>query len=156
MYQQVPTSPTSREGSLPHHNLRFGPRDTKAQRVVNEIRRRPVIKWLAGGIVGLSLLSLIAHQYNPTAIELDRPLVPNHASARVPFDFQPGLLTPPFPLEKLKDPPIPYVLEYDATAEPLEEPYWSSVNKNITEFTRRGTSSSRSNRTFMSTHKMAP
>lgn len=92
------------------------------------MRRGPVVKWVAGGIVGLILLSLIAHQYNPTAEELDRPLVPSHAAERVPVDIQPGLLTPPFPLEELKDPPIPYVLEYDATTEPLQEPYWSSAS----------------------------
>ena len=124
MYHQVPSSPTSREASLPHRNPHFAWRDTKAQRILNEIRSRPVFKWLAGGVVGLTLLSLIAHHYNPTPEELVQPLMPNHAAERVTVDIEPGLLTPLFPLEKLSDPPIPYVVEYDATTEPLEEPYW--------------------------------
>lgn len=128
MYRQVPSSPTSREPSLPYHNRRFGWRDTKAQRILNEMRSRPIFKWLAGAIVGLSILSLIAHHYNPTPRELIRPQEPNHAAERMPVDIEPGLLTQPFPLEKLNDPPIPYVLEYDVTTEPLEEPYWSPAS----------------------------
>ena len=124
MYRQVPSSPTYGEGSLPHYDRHPAWGDTKAQRILNEIRSRPLFKWLAGGIVGLTLLSLIAHQYNPTPEELVRPLMPNHAAERVIVDIEPGLLTPQFPLEKLNDPPIPYILEYDAASEPLEEPYW--------------------------------
>jgi len=120
MYRPVPSSPNSRERSFPHHNRH----STNVRQILNEIRSRPLFKWLAGGIVGLTLLSLMAHQYNPTSEELFRPLMPNYATERVPVDIQPGHLTPHFPLEKLNDPPIPYVLEYDATKEPLEEPYW--------------------------------
>ena len=124
MYHQVPSSPTSREASLPHNNPHLAWRDNNTQRILNKIRSRPVFKWLAGGIVGLILLSLIAHHYNPTPEELVRPLIPNYAAERVPVDVEPGRRTPLFPLEKLNDPPIPYVVEYDATMEPLEEPYW--------------------------------
>jgi len=124
MYRQVPSSPTSREGTLPYHNRQFGWRGAKAQRILNEIRSRPVFKWLAGAVVGLTLLSLIAHHYNPTFEELVQPPEPNYATGRVPVDIRPGHLTTPFPLEKLNEPPVPYVLEYDATTEPLEEPYW--------------------------------
>ena len=121
MYHQVPSSPTTREVPLPHHNPHFASRDTKAQRILNKMRSRPFFKWLGGGIVGLALLSLIAHHYNPTPEE---PVIPNYAAQRVHVDIDPGNRTPFFPLEKLKDPPIPYVVEYDATTKPLEEPYW--------------------------------
>jgi alpha-1,3-mannosyltransferase len=111
------------EGPLPYHDRHPGQRNTKAQRILNEMRRRPIFKWLGGGIVALILLSLIAHHYNPTPEELFRP-EPSYGLARVPIDLEPGLLTTPFPLDKLSEPPIPYVLEYDATNEPSEHPYW--------------------------------
>ena len=132
MYRQVPSSPPSRESPLPYHNRHFGWRDTKAQRILNEIRSRPTFKWLGGGIVisALLLLSLIAHHYNPTPEELVRPPRPNYAAARMPVDIEPGPLTIPFPLETLNQPVIPYVLEYDATTELLEEPYWSPIATN--------------------------
>jgi Cryptococcal mannosyltransferase 1 len=127
MYHQVPSSPLptsrEREASLPYHNRHFGWRNTKAQRILNEIRSRPLFKWLGGGAVGLILLSFIANHYNPSLAELVRP-VPNYAAARVHVDIEPGLLTTPFPLEKLNEPAIPYALEYDVTKEPPEEPYW--------------------------------
>jgi hypothetical protein len=131
MYHQVPSSPTSRDEPLPHHSRQSGWRDTKAQRFLNEIRGRPAFKWLACGIVGLILLSLIAHHYNPTPEELVQPPEPDHATERVPIDIQPGFFTTPFPLEKLSNPPIPYVLEYDASTEPVEVPYWFPASNQL-------------------------
>ena len=127
MYHQVPSSPTSREWPLPlpYYNRCFGWRAPKAQQFLNDIRSRRIFKWLGGSIVGLILLSLIAHHYNPTPEELVLPPGPNYAAARIQVDIEPGPLTTPFPLENLDQSAIPYVLEYDAIAEPLEEPYWS-------------------------------
>ena len=130
MYSQVPSSPTSREKPLPspYYNRRFGWRDTNAQRILNKMRSRPIFKWLGGGIVGLILLSLITHHYNLTPEQLVRPPRSNYNAARLPVDIEPGRFTAPFPLEELNQPAIPYVLEYDATTEPSEEPYWSPAS----------------------------
>jgi len=106
---------------MPYHNHHFGWRD----------RWRPIFKWLGGGTVGLILLSLIARHYNPTPEGPEgfvRSPEPNYDAARVPVDIEPGVLTPPFPLEKLNQSAIPYVLEYDATTELPEEPYWSPAS----------------------------
>jgi alpha-1,3-mannosyltransferase len=58
--------------------------------------------------------------------------MPNYSTTQVPIDIEPELPTTcfPFPLNKLSEPAVPYVLEYDATKEPSEVPYWYPVSTN--------------------------